>query len=118
MNDEIRENISCPQFGDNHYGKWGALNLEQRKKIKYLLNKIDNLEMIEKEYIQLQSNWNSLREWLEDYLERNEKWFKQELSDHDKEYYKETYNVADYILDKVLDKMSELEGVDNENNNI
>lgn len=75
-----------------------------------------DLALTHKKLDKLQSNWNSLREWLEDYLERNEKWFKQELSDHDKEYYKETYNVADYILDKVLDKMNELEGVDNENN--
>ena len=90
MNDEIRENISCPQFGDNHYGKWGALNLEQRKKIKDLLNKIDNLKIIEKKYIQLQSNWNSLREWLE--------------------VRKELYNSS--IKDEykvILDKMNELE---------
>ena len=41
---EIREYISCPQLGDDHYGKWGALNLAQRKKIKYLLDYITNLE--------------------------------------------------------------------------
>ena len=41
---EIREYISCPQFGDNHYGKWGALRLEQRKKIKDLLDCITNLQ--------------------------------------------------------------------------
>ena len=40
---EIREYISCPQFGDNHYGKWGALRLDQRKKIKDLLDCITNL---------------------------------------------------------------------------
>ena len=99
MNDEIRENISCPQFGDNHYGKWGALNLEQRKKIKDLLNKIDNLKIIEKKYIQLQSNWNSLREWLKEF----------------KEYEKSEFqtNAEFYItVEEVLDKMNELEGAD------
>ena len=48
MNDEsikeIREYISCPQFGDNHYGKWGALRLDQRRKIKDLLDYITNLQ--------------------------------------------------------------------------
>lgn len=47
MNDEIkeiREYISCPQFGDDHYGKWGALRLDQRLKIKSLLDYITNLQ--------------------------------------------------------------------------
>ena len=41
---EIREYISCPQFGDDHYGKWGALRLDQRIKIKQLLDYITNLQ--------------------------------------------------------------------------
>lgn len=41
---EIREYISCPQFGDNHYGKWGALRLDQRIKIKDLLDYINTLQ--------------------------------------------------------------------------
>lgn len=41
---KIREYIACPQFGDNHYGKWGALRLEQRQKIKDLLDCITNLQ--------------------------------------------------------------------------
>lgn len=41
---EIREYIACPQFGDDHYGKWGALRLDQRRKIKALLDYITNLE--------------------------------------------------------------------------
>lgn len=91
IENEIRENIRCPQFGDNHYGKWGALNLEQRKKIKNLLNKIENLEMIENKYIQLQKRWDSLREWLEI-----------------------GKKVAKIDIDEILDKMNELEGGDNE----
>ena len=41
---EIREYIACPQLGDNHYGKWGALRLDQRIKIKQLLDNITNLQ--------------------------------------------------------------------------
>lgn len=51
---EIREYISCPQFGDDHYGKWGALRLDQRKKIKDLLDYMNNLqeenEKLKKQY--------------------------------------------------------------------
>ena len=41
---EIRDYIACPQFGDNYYGKWGALRLDQRIKIKQLLDYITNLQ--------------------------------------------------------------------------
>ena len=34
----VREKISCPQFGDNHCGEWGALPLRQRAIIKMLLD--------------------------------------------------------------------------------
>ena len=47
---EIREYIACPQFGDDHYGKWGALRLDQRQKIKQLLDYITNLQIIEQQY--------------------------------------------------------------------
>ena len=38
---KIRRAIECPQFGDASYGEWGALNLEQRKFIKRLLDELD-----------------------------------------------------------------------------
>ena len=41
---EIREKISCPQFGDDHYGEWGALTLGQRVTIKRLLDYIESQE--------------------------------------------------------------------------
>jgi len=47
----------------------------------------------------LQSNWNSLREWLEE----QHRWEEYDRVEQD-------------MMDKVLDKMNELEGVDNENN--
>lgn len=34
--EKVREYIACPQFGDSHYGAWGALPLDQRKIIKQL----------------------------------------------------------------------------------
>lgn len=50
---EIREYISCPQFGDNHYGKWGALRLEQRVAYKKLIEEIEDL----KEQVEYQDLW-------------------------------------------------------------
>lgn len=38
--EEIREKIACPQFGDNHYGEWGALRLEQRETILRLITEL------------------------------------------------------------------------------
>ena len=75
---------------------------------------IKNIELVKKSYEELQdeviklitdkfilkSNWNSLREWLEQQ--------------------KTTWNIIQehggYDYEQILDKMNELEGVDNENN--
>ena len=54
--DKIREYISCPQFGDDHYGKWGALTLEQRIRIKHLFDCTKDLEkqiLIMEKYFEL-----------------------------------------------------------------
>lgn len=37
----IREYIACPQFGDENYGEWGILRLDQRKAILGLLEHIN-----------------------------------------------------------------------------
>ena len=42
--EQIRKYIECPQFGNNYYGKWGALTWEQRKLIAELCNKCDIFE--------------------------------------------------------------------------
>ena len=42
--EEIREKIACPQFGDEHYGEWGILNINQRRTIKRVLDYIDGQE--------------------------------------------------------------------------
>lgn len=41
---KIREAISCPQLGDDHYGEWGILNINQRRTIKRMLDFIDGQE--------------------------------------------------------------------------
>lgn len=42
--EKIRKAIECPQFRDKNYGEWGALNLEQKKLIKRLLNELDSAD--------------------------------------------------------------------------
>ncbi len=37
----IRQNIACPQFGDDHYGAWGALNISQRRTIYKMWDEIN-----------------------------------------------------------------------------
>ena len=41
---QIREATACPQLGNTTYGKWGALNLEQRRYIKRLLDELDSAD--------------------------------------------------------------------------
>lgn len=55
------------------------------------------------DYIQLQSNWNSLKEWL---IKQREEYITTDR------YVDGTFDT----IDETLDKMNELEGVDNENN--
>ena len=51
--ERIRKAIECPQFGDETYGEWGALNLEQRNLIKRLLNELDSADnCVKKLYLQ------------------------------------------------------------------
>ena len=38
--DKLREKIVCPQFGDEDYGEWGTLKLEQRKAIRDLIKMV------------------------------------------------------------------------------
>ncbi len=62
--EEIREYISCPQFGDDHYGKWGALTLEQRATIYDLINFVecDDIEIkrLKQENVRLNNLINTI----------------------------------------------------------
>lgn len=40
----IREKISCKQFGDDHYGEWGILTLNQRRTILRMIETIQYLD--------------------------------------------------------------------------
>ncbi len=42
--EKIRKAIECPQLNNTRYGEWGALNLEQRKYIKRLLDELDSAD--------------------------------------------------------------------------
>lgn len=68
--EKIRKAIECPQFGNETYGEWGALTLEQRKFIKRLLDELDRADnYLKKVYLenkQLKYNWNELKKWLEE----------------------------------------------------
>ena len=95
--EKIRKAIECPQFGNETYGEWGILNLEQRKFIKRLLDELDRADnYLKKVYLenkQLKYNWNELKKWLEE----NESF---------DDYCNET------TFTSVLEKMQELEGSD------
>lgn len=48
--EQIREFIACPELGDDHYGKWGAMTREQRLVMNDL---IERYESLDKEYRKL-----------------------------------------------------------------
>ena len=77
---EIRDYISCPQFGDDYYGKWGTLRLDQRIKIKDLIDYITNL----------QEENERLQKLLDFEIERN--YLKQERIEKAIEYMKKVIN--------------------------
>ena len=75
--ERIRKAIECPQFGDETYGEWGALNLEQRKFIKRLLDELDRADnYIKKVYLENQE----LKEQLL-VTQTNEETFRLEMED-------------------------------------
>ena len=57
---------------------------------------------------QLTNNWNELEEWLKEYIKKNDNWYNNELSTHDKQYYGDSYYTTNYMLKKFLDKMKEI----------
>ena len=73
--EKIRKAIECPQFGNKTYGKWGIMNLEQRKFIKRLLDDLDRADnYIKKVYLEnkkLKDNWNKLKECLKEVMNRS-----------------------------------------------
>lgn len=64
--EKIRKAIACPQLGDETYGEWGILNLEQRRYIKRLLDELDSADnYFKRVYLENQK----LKEVIDDYKE-------------------------------------------------
>lgn len=59
---------------------------------------------------QLTNNWNELEKWVKEYMRKNEKWYTNELSTYDKQYYGDTYYTTNAVLMTILDKMKEIKG--------
>ena len=61
--EEIREKISCPQLGDEHYGEWGILTKYQRFTIKRMLDYIESQEQyinrLQAENERLKKGWKA-----------------------------------------------------------
>ena len=72
--EKMREYIECPQFGNITYGKWGALNLEQRNLIKRLLDEMDSADEYIKKIFEENLRLKTYIEELEEY-----KWKYEEL---------------------------------------
>ena len=74
--------------------------------MKYVADLIINLEKTENKYNQLQSNWNSLREWLKNKIDN----FQDDVSEpilHEQMTMRVIYEYMEN-----LNKMNELEGTD------
>lgn len=108
--EKIRKAIECPQLNNTRYGEWGALNLEQRKYIKRLLDELDTADnYIKKLYLenkQLKDNWNMLKDYIKE----------TKLKEFEKSYgkrYGKIFTQAEIIVcNMILNKMQELQGSD------
>lgn len=104
--EKIRKAIECPQLNNTRYGEWGALNLEQRKYIKRLLDELDSADnYLKKVYLenkQLKDNWNKLKEYIEKDYDFYDKLIAPE------------YGCAVGALRRIKDKMQEIEERNNQ----
>ena len=58
---------------------------------------------------QLETNWKELKKWLEEEKEKYNNWYYNDLTPHDRNYYKATYEETTSTIKYVLNKMQELE---------
>lgn len=110
--------LTREQFESNSYkvSAYGSIDLDELNKTVERLNKIPNYDDLMKENNKLQSNWNSLRECIEENKKVAMEYTRKiELSDlcqgdYPVPYY---YAIKRIDLDNLyLDKMNELEGKD------
>lgn len=122
--EKIRRAIECPQFGNENYGEWGTLNLEQRKYIRKLLYDLDIADNCSKDLYfenkQLKDNWNKLKEDLiNDINDRNgTKIAEFEDGNRVSETISPIYTLMEdrsKTIKEVLDKMQEIEKERNSN---
>ena len=69
--EKIRSAIACPQFGDDHYGEWGALKLDQRKLIKRLLDELNRADEYIKSLYQENQNLKMKKHKAVNYMKAN-----------------------------------------------
>jgi hypothetical protein len=67
--EKIRKAIECPQFGNSHYGEWGALRLEQRELIRRLLNELDRADNY---ILRLYKKIETIKSFCNDYIDLDE----------------------------------------------
>ena len=95
---EIREKISCPQFGDDHYGEWGILNVNQRRTIKRLIDYMDGQEAyIKNQQAEIEDLNHSI-----DTLGRVKEQLKENLSETEAKYQKEITRLDALLVCKHL----------------
>ena len=97
-------------------GKLQMVYVGDKNALNELIGYYDGLKTIiselQQENKQLKYNWNKLKKWLEEYNTANEKWYNNELSNHDKEYYKKDYLDCKFFVNKFANEMQELENGD------
>lgn len=74
----------------------------------------DEIMETQKVIDQLTNNWRLLEEWLKEYINKNDNWYNNQLTTHDKQYYGDTYYNTNYMLEKFLNKMKEIKEGHNE----
>lgn len=108
MNDILKEALKdIPTIkSDLPISAYGSIDLDELNKTVERLNKIPNYDDLMKENNKLQSNWNSLREFINDWIE-------------DLENQRESVEGTDLfenhtlvILDDIKTRINELEGKD------
>lgn len=90
----IRELIACPQFGDDHYGKWGCLAYNQRKAI------LKMVETIERQNEQIHSLVDALDNSTKEFLKLHDEYQLQEIE-------------IDRLNKLVIEKHKEINRLDN-----
>ena len=74
--ERMRKAIECPQFGNIDYGEWGALNINQRKDIKRLLDEMDRADAIIKRlFLENENLKKQITEYQDEIFARDNNWY-------------------------------------------